>query len=143
MILMAGCWFDPVLNLASRRDNPLAMTAPMRLIPRIALTLALLFALAGIGFAHRAPQPDDAGKLAFLMAGGTLADVCDEGDDAGMAGGDCPACHLPAVVMVPAVDLPVLVAELAFVAKVVAPRESRAARVVRDPGHGLRAPPLV
>lgn len=119
------------------------MTVQMRLIPRIALTLALLFALAGIGFAHRAPQPDDAGKLAFLMAGGTLADVCDAGDDAGMAGGDCPACHLPAVVIVPAVDLPVLVAELAFVAKVVAPRQSRAARVVRDPGHGLRAPPLV
>jgi hypothetical protein len=119
------------------------MTVPMRLISRIALTLALLFALAGIGFAHRAPQLDDAGKLAFLMAGGTLADVCDEGGDAGMAGGDCPACHLPAVVMVPAVDLPVLVAELAFVAKVIAPRESRAARSVRDPGHGLRAPPLV
>ncbi len=143
MIPMAGCWPDRCLNIVGWRVTAFAMTDRMRLIPRIALTLALLFALAGIGFAHRAPQPDDAGKLAFLMAGGTLADVCDEGGDAGMAGGECPACHLPAVVMVPTVDLPVLVAELAFVAKVVAPRESRAARVVRDPGHGLRAPPLV
>lgn len=123
------------------------MTVSLRLISRIALTLALTLALmpalVGMGFAHRVPQPDDAAKLAFLMAGGTLADVCHDGGDDGMAGGECPACHLPAVVMVPALDVPVLVAELAFVAKVVAPRENRAARLVRDPGHGLRAPPLV
>ncbi len=119
------------------------MTGPMRLISRIALTLALLFALAGIGFAHRAPQLDDAGKLAFLMAGGTLADVCQDGGEDGQAGVECPACHLPSVVMVPVFDVPFVTAELAFVAKVVAPRTSRAARLVRDPGHGLRAPPVV
>lgn len=119
------------------------MTVSLRLISRIALTLALLFALVGIGFAHRAPQPEEAAKLAFLMAGGSLADLCHDGGDDGQPGRDCPACHLPAVVMVAALDVPVRVADLAFVAKVVAPRASRAARVVRDPGHGLRAPPLV
>ncbi len=119
------------------------MTAPLHLISRIALTLALLFALVNVGFAHRVPQPEDAAKQAFLMAGGSLADVCHDGGDDGKAGGECPACHLPSVVMVPAVHMPVLTAELAFVAKMVAPRECRAARVVRDPGHGLRAPPVV
>jgi hypothetical protein len=33
-------------------------------------------------------------------------------------------------------------ADLAFVAQVVAPRESRAVRSVLDPARGLRAPPL-
>ncbi|MEI6801211.1 MAG: hypothetical protein WCO04_18645, partial [Pseudomonadota bacterium] len=116
---------------------------PLRLIPRIALTLALLFTLVGVGFAHRVPHPEDAGKLAFMLAGGTLADVCHDGGDDDTAGRDCPVCHLPTMVMVPPLDVPVLKAELAFVAKVVAPQTSRAARLVRDPGHGLRAPPLV
>lgn len=119
------------------------MSAPLQLFSRIALTLALLFALVNIGFAHRVPHPEDAAKQMFLLAGGTLADVCQDGGDSGKAGGDCPACHLPAVIMVPALAMPIRTAELAFVAKVVAPRASRAARVVRDPGHGLRAPPLV
>jgi hypothetical protein len=47
MIPMAGCWSDPILNLAGWRGNAVAMTVLMRIIPRIALTLALLFALGG------------------------------------------------------------------------------------------------
>ena len=34
---------------------------------RIALMLALSFALVGVGFDHRVPHPDDAGKIAFLI----------------------------------------------------------------------------
>ena len=108
---------------------------------RIALMLALTFALVGVGFAHRVPHPDDAGKIAFLMAGGTLGDVCHDGGDDGAAKGDCPACHLQAAMMLPDSTPSIRQADLVFVAKVVAPRESRAARRVRDPARGLRAPP--
>lgn len=119
------------------------MFALPRLMFRIALMLALTFALVGIGFAHRVPHEADAGKVAFLLAGGTLDDVCHDGGDDGKATGDCPACHLQAAMMVPDATPSVRAADLVFVAKVVAPRESRAARMVRDPARGLRAPPVV
>jgi len=118
------------------------MSALTRLMFRIALMLALTFALVGIGFAHRLPHEGDAGKLAFLMAGGTLDDVCHDGGDDGIAKGDCPACHLQAAMILPEALPSARAADLVFVAKVVAPRESRAARMVRDPARGLRAPPV-
>lgn len=107
----------------------------------LAVVLALTLALVATGFAHHTPTADDAAKTAFLLAGGTAADLCDDmGDDLG-GSGDCPVCHLTATAVLPAADLPLLQAALEFERVVVAPRENRAARMVRDPARGMRAPP--
>jgi protein-disulfide isomerase len=55
---------------------------------------------------------------------------------------DCPACHIVASADLPDAGLTFHDADLAFVAKIVAPRENRAVRAVLDLARGLRAPPL-
>lgn len=106
------------------------------------LTFGLIVALAATGFAHHAPSLSDTSKMAFVLAGGQASDLCSDADMDDKPSQDCPACHLVGAAVIPTVDLPILTAELAFQAKVIAPRESRALRAVRDPAHGLRAPPI-
>ncbi len=107
----------------------------------VLLTLILALTLGLVGFGHRAPSLTDEAIEAYALQGITLADLC--GDDGnGMPGdGSCPACHISGSIALPP---PVAIrrdAEFRFVAEVVAPRESRALRVVMDPAHGTRAPP--
>lgn len=107
------------------------------------VVISLIVALAATGLAHHAPSSADLGKQAFLLSGGSMGDLCtDMDDDSAPPADDCQACHLVGSAIVPTTDLPLLQAELAFQAKVTAPRESRALRVVRDPALGLRAPPI-
>lgn len=105
----------------------------------VALTLFIALCTAMLGFAHRAPSAQGAQLEAYALAGYDLSDIC---GDIGATGGDhCPACHLVGGAVPPDPVRLVRDAELRFVAEVVAPRESRAADRVRDPGLGLRAPP--
>jgi hypothetical protein len=112
-------------------------------LQRLFLVAALAVALVATGFAHRVASPDDASLQAFLLAGGDLGDLCADADGDGVPDhGDCPACHIVAAVDLPSTTLGLRDADLVFVAAVVAPRESRAVRVVLDPARGMRAPPL-
>jgi hypothetical protein len=78
-----------------------------------------------------------------LGAGGDIADLCGDLDGDGLPDhGDCPACQIAGSADLPPTTLTLRDADLAFVAQVVAPRESRAVRSVLDPARGLRAPPL-
>ena len=96
------------------------------------------------GAAHRMQSADSMALDAFVLAGGDLADLCDEPGGNGVGGrSDCPACHVAGTADVPAPALVPRKAELIVLAAVSAPRESRAQRPVRDPGHAMRAPPLV
>jgi hypothetical protein len=105
------------------------------------VTLAVAF--AATGFAHRIPTVEDAFLQSYLLAGGDLADLCMDADGDGLPEhADCPACHIVATADLPGANLTLHDADLAFVAKVVAPRESRAVRGVLDPARGMRAPPL-
>lgn len=113
------------------------------LFHRLALMFALTVALVAAGSGHRVPSANDAMIEAFVLSGGSLADLCADTDGNGLPDhGDCPACHIVASADLPEADLTLRDADLAFVAKVVAPRESRALRLVLDPARGLRAPPL-
>ncbi len=103
----------------------------------------LTLALVATGFAHRVPTVQDAFLQSYVLAGGSLADLCADIDGDGLPDyGDCPACHIVAAADLPDAGLTFHDADLAFVAKVISPRESRAVRTVLDPARGMRAPPL-
>ena len=110
---------------------------------RLVLLAVLSLSLVATGFAHRMPSTDDAALAAYAMSGGDLADLCGDLDGDGLPDhGDCPACQIAGSADLPPNALTLRDADLAFVAKVFAPRESRALRMVLDPARGLRAPPL-
>lgn len=113
------------------------------LFQRLLVLAVIATGLSATGFAHRIPSADDSGQMSFLLAGGALSDLCVEGEDHGPPDhGDCPACHIVSAVDLPPAMFGLHDANLAFVAEVVAPRESRAVRSVLDPARGMRAPPL-
>lgn len=107
------------------------------------LLLGFVIALALTGFIHHVPTTDEAARAAFALASGDLDDVCGDPDAPGQTGHpDCPACHIVGTATVPPVSISLRDADLILVARVIAPRESRAARTVLDPARGMRAPPL-
>lgn len=80
------------------------MRVSLSLLPKLIVVLALSLALAGTGFAHRGLTTNAANEayLAFVAAGGTAQDLCQEhaGQDTapghsnhGTVGG-CEACRL-------------------------------------------------
>jgi hypothetical protein len=112
-------------------------------LQRLILVAALTVALVATGFAHRLPSTDDTALAAYALAGGDIADLCGDLDGDGLPDhADCPACQIAGGADLPPTTLTLRDADLAFVAQVVAPRESRAVRSVLDPARGLRAPPL-
>jgi hypothetical protein len=109
---------------------------------RALLLVALTVALTATAFAHRMPAADDE-ALAFAIANGvTLADLC-----AGDLDGDrqrdvhCMACQIAGSADLPPATPGLIDLELAFVAQLVAPRESRAVVAVLDPAHTPQGPP--
>jgi hypothetical protein len=134
---------EPLLNTVVTWATSDIMTPALVKLRYVAILVTLTLSLVATGFAHRVPTASDSLVQSYLLAGGELADLCagDNGD--GMPDrGDCLVCHIAAVAELPDAGMAVLDADLAFVAKVVAPRESRALRPVLDPARGMRAPPL-
>ncbi|QYZ69554.1 hypothetical protein [Neotabrizicola shimadae] len=121
----------------------MAMRNAAPLFRRLVLMFILTAALIATGFGHRMPSANDSMIDAFLLSGGSLADLCGDTDGNGLPDhGDCPACHIVASAELPDANLTLNDVDLAFVAKVIAPGESRALRTVLDPARGMRAPPL-
>ena len=119
------------------------MNGIAHLLRRLALLTVLAVALVATGFAHRLPHAADADLQAFVLAGGDLGALCDDlGDTGGSSHPDCPACQIVGAADLPPATPALRDANLVFIAQVIAPRESRAVRGVRDPARGLRAPPL-
>ena len=118
------------------------MTVGMMPRLRLFLVAVLALGLVVLGLAHRAPSQADEALAAYVMAGGDLAGLCDEGGKLDHAR-DCPACQitgsadLPGFVGLPrpAVHTVLLTLSLA--------RDLGVTRPTLDPGHGLRAPPRV
>ncbi|MFV0333928.1 MAG: hypothetical protein ACK5JR_07655 [Tropicimonas sp.] len=107
------------------------------------LIALLALALVATAFAHRLPNATGLGIEAYVLAGGDISAICGGGGNDGEAGSRmCPACHVIGSAMLPDTPESLVEANHTFVATVVAPRESRAIRAVRDPARGMRAPPL-
>jgi hypothetical protein len=70
---------------------------------KFCLTIAVLFAMTGIGFAHKVASPDiDESLLAYVQAGGALDDLCGDADFGEGHGQSCEACRLVDGAVVPA-----------------------------------------
>lgn len=70
---------------------------------KLFLTIAVLVAMTGIGFAHRiAPAADvDESLLAYVQAGGSLEDLCGDADFGAGHSETCEACRLVDGAVVP------------------------------------------
>ena len=69
---------------------------------KFCLTIAVLFAMTGIGFAHKVASPDiDESLLAYVQAGGALDDLCGDADFGEGHGQSCEACRLVDGAVVP------------------------------------------
>jgi hypothetical protein len=110
---------------------------------RLAVVIALTFAMAGSGLAHRFSAPEaDEGLLAYVQAGGALADLCGEGGLASHLGGQsCDACRLVDCAMVPPAGLVFATSIGQFVLSANVPAAQVQASVVIDPSRPVRAPP--
>lgn len=112
----------------------------VRLICSALVVLAVSVALTGLSFAHRAPSTTDTMFAAYQLIVADTGDLC-EGGASAKANGDCQACRLSGATLLPAPS--VLVRSFACRAQrdpVMAEIAAPPARV-RDPAHGLRAPP--
>jgi len=119
------------------------MRVMLVLFQRLVILAVIAMGLAATGFAHRVPSADDSARQSFVLAGGAVSELCVDAEGHGPSDhGDCPACHIVGSVDLPPAMFGLRDANLAFVAAVVAPRESRAVRSVLDPARGTRAPPL-
>lgn len=110
----------------------------------LAVVAVLLLALGAAAFAHRIPSPQNAALDAYVLAGGDIATLCGKtggGRKTGLT--ECPVCQMTGAAALPDPVSLAHDADLVVVVAVLASRESRAARPVRDPGRGLRAPPPV
>ena len=116
-------------------------------LQRVALLITLAVALVATGFAHGMPSPRDAAQaeaLAFVLANGaSTADLCGDGlpGDAAM-GQSCLACQITGAAHLASPQATLIKVELAFVARIIAPRESRAQSRVLDPAHSPQGPPV-
>jgi hypothetical protein len=110
---------------------------------RMLLVAALAVALVATGFAHRMPEASDE-ALAFALENGiSLADFCGgDLDGDGHRDPGCLACQIAGAVDLPSESGKLIDLELAFVARVIAPRESRALARLPDPANRPQGPPV-
>ena len=124
--------------------HPMRMLVkPLLSLHRVVLFAALTLALVATGFAHRMPGAQDE-AVAYAVANGlSLADLC--GGDFGDAGAHAPpclACQIAGSADLPPASGHLIRLELAFHARIIAPRESRAVAAVLDPAHTPQGPPV-
>lgn len=112
-------------------------------LARLLLAFALFSGMATSGFAHRLGAPTlDTGLLAYLDAGGTLADLCGDPDDPLHPSGQvCEACLLVGAAVLPPITDTVTQAALGPALCLTAPDRTENRSFTRDPSRGVRAPP--
>jgi hypothetical protein len=109
---------------------------------RAVLLAVLAAALTATGFAHRMPAPQD-DALAFALATGAgLQDICGDAPVGTFTGGTaCVACQIAGAADLPPMQGALVELELAFVSRVIAPREVVALQRVLDPANSPQGPP--
>ncbi|WP_347137836.1 hypothetical protein [Paracoccus sp. SSK6] len=109
-------------------------------LPGLAFMALLAVALATGMAARPVPSEMDLRLDAWVMAGGSLDDLCgDHGAD--HKDGHCPLCNLAAPTGLPPVTASLLDAEQRILASIVLPQIRRAAGHARDPATPKRGPP--
>lgn len=101
----------------------------------------LIVSTALTGFAHSAPSASERVKLSYILAGADLSGLC--GDEEGDAPA-CEACRTPDPPEPFRADRQALwVMEWRALTRIRWPEPRPAPRQVRDPGHGMRSPPVI
>lgn len=120
------------------------MTHPRLPLARLMMVFALFAALATSGFAHRAPPVAvDESLTAYLVAGGTLSDLCiDIGDEDAAVMQSCDACRLVDSIAVPILASGCHVVPTRIVLALGGRGASAPAQSVFDPINAARAPPV-
>ncbi len=110
-------------------------------LSRLLLLLAVTVSLTATGFAHKLPDAQDQALAFALATGAGPDDLCGDMPGSSLHGGSCLACQIAASADLPPLTRLLIDADLAFVASVIAPRETRALARVLDPGHSPQGPP--
>ena len=111
-------------------------------LARLAFIGLLFVALAGGSGMRPVPSEIELRLEAWVMAGGTLDDLC---SDHGVAQGDkahCPLCNLAAPIVLPSIIASLIDIERRILAHAVLPQMRRAAGHTRDPAIPKRGPPI-
>ena len=117
---------------------PRAMLTRLR-IPALALVAFVALALAATGFGHHLPKAQDLAREAYVLAGGSAADLC--GTTSAVGRGDCPACQITGGTDLPPQALAPHPADLRLILALAAPRVSSAIIPAPGQGPGPRGPP--
>lgn len=111
---------------------------------KLCVTFALLVAMAGSGFAHRAPTAAlDESLLAYVAVGGSLSDLCGEGGVGTGAGNTCDACRLVDAAAVPHNDTMATVTLHALELQDTTRGYAALVGQITNPSCPARAPPVV
>ncbi|MCG3267669.1 hypothetical protein [Yoonia sp. I 8.24] len=112
------------------------------MILRALISVTLALALALVGFGHQSVAPSDDGQAtAYVLAGGSWADICGDSGDPRDGGTHCQACVISQTCALDAPTQMVIAAGQALPLHVVTPRTLNRLSTVYW-AHGARAPPL-
>lgn len=135
---LRGFWCAPAIPSRKRR-----MLNALSTLCKFFTSLALILAIAAIGFAHSNARKALSPELAAYVAeGGSLADICGGTDKQNSAHGQkCEACRLIGAALMPrnCYGVPLLVSDQTRILTFVAKRLHRARPL--DPTRLTRAPP--
>ena len=108
--------------------------------------LTMLVALLMLSFGHRHQDSHanllDASTLAFLNAGGQLADICEDSEHDPEMGAACPVCTLAGGFYIPPAQGSAVIAPQSFQMVAMAAGQSQSVPNNMDYAHATRAPPL-
>ena len=109
---------------------------------------AFLIAVLSVAFAtgtHSRPvlSAMDARLEAYLMTGGSMADLCLDGQDSHQKSSHCSLCYLVASSTLPRLDRLEIRLEQRIAATIILPQIRRAAANPRDPTTPKRGPPQI
>lgn len=115
----------------------------LRLALKLFVTAMLVAALLTLGFAHRISLPEtDPDLLAYLQAGGSLADICDASDDVPHGlNQNCEACRLVDAAACPAPSTTLRRDALVQIRQMRIIAQLRHHAKPLDPAQRTRAPP--
>ena len=111
---------------------------------RVILTMLSAFLLLSFGHRHQDSHANllDASTLAFLNAGGQLADICEDSEHGPETGTECPVCTLAGAFCIPSARGSGVLAPQSFQTVALVASQSQSVPNHIDYAHATRAPPL-
>ncbi|WP_265502161.1 hypothetical protein [Paracoccus beibuensis] len=106
----------------------------------------LVLAMVGVAFASATavrgvPSAGEVRLEAFLLSGGSVADLCRHDQDGHEQVLHCALCHLVAGTDLPSADPPPIAIERRVLASIILPQVRRAGLRPKNPATPLRGPP--